>query len=75
VEYVIIWTFGGQGYYRPLAFPTFKDVSGIIMEHAEAGNLDKLLKLQVRNNSGKLVDVVERDKTGELVYNWINMPN
>lgn len=45
------------------------------MEHAEAGNLDKLLKLQVRNNSGKLVDVVERDKTGELVYNWINMPN
>jgi len=45
------------------------------MEHAESGNLDKLLKLQVRNNVGELVNVVERDKTGELVYNWTNMPN
>lgn len=74
MEYVITWTFGGQGYYRPITFPTFSDISDIVLEHANAGNLDKMLKLQVRDNVGNLINVIERDKEGELVYNWTNMP-
>lgn len=69
MEYHIQWTFGIQGYR--LDSPTLRvsDIDDILLKYAEDGVLDKLVSLDVYDNQNKIVNVIDRDKKGNLVYN------